>query len=134
MAFSTHSITPNGTSTKIKMGGRRVELKADGKVGRAETGQSGLDLVDIRDQRIAQFVRSGKAEDSLGEGWRVPASQVDPLSPDCKQWLHVSQESSTVTIETRTGWVGTDHHIQAQFDPKSGRVNPKTIVEFYVSH
>lgn len=133
MSFNTHSITPNGASTRVKLGGKRVELKGDGKVGVAETGRRGADLVDIRDRRIADFVRSGEAETSLGKGWIVPESQVDPLSPDCHQWLHVNRESSTVSIETHTAWVGTDHHVQAHFDPQTGRVNPKTIVEFYVS-
>lgn len=133
MAFYTHSITPHGATSKVRMEGRRMELKGDGLVGRAETGQKSLDLTDIRDPRIADFLRTGEAEESLGKGWRVPETQVSPLSPDCKQWLHVNRDASTVTIETSTAWPTSDHHIQAHFDPASGKVNPKTIVEFYIS-
>jgi hypothetical protein len=125
-------IVPQGNAGRARAGERTICVKADGLASPAETGRSS-DLVDIRDSRLRDFLKSGDAEASLGKGWQTPQPLDSALSPDCRQWVHVEPDSKTVTIQSEGLNFKESHWIQAQYDPRSGRVNPKTIVELYTA-
>ena len=123
-------IVPQGNAGRVRQGERTISVKADGLASPAETGRQS-DLVDIRDSRLRDFLKSGDAAGSLGEGWKTPQPLDSALSPDCRQWVHVEPDSKTVTIQSEGLHFKESHWIQAQYEPSSGRVNPKTIVELY---
>lgn len=130
MFTNTQSIVFNGNTASVRLSGRNTQIKGDGRISWGESHVKGLDLADIRDTRVSDYIQSGDLSD-LGKGWKVPESQVDALSPSSNQWLGVDHKNRKVAITTHTGWVGVEHVAQADFDATTHEINPKTIVEFY---
>lgn len=131
MGINTNSLVFNGNKARVKVQNRSTHICGDGKISWGESHQKSLDLVDIRDPRLSGYLRDGQLSKNLGAGWKVPQPMDEALSPDCQQWLRVDPDESRVTIRTQTDALDVSHVLTAQFDAKTGKVNPTTIAEFF---
>lgn len=125
-----------------------ITLKANGKVDKQEGHLPQQGVRDILDSRVESFIRNQDGPGDLGKAWRnygtdeetgrisaVISGNFGETKPSvASQFVHIDPKSSEVTIQTQDAYgPHFNHWISANFDPASGKVNPRTISE-WVSH
>lgn len=121
-----------------------LTLKSNGKVDRAEGNVPRQGIKDIQDPRVESFIRSQSSED-LGKAWRgrqpdeetgevvasISGNFAESEPSIASQFLIVDPAAHKVTVQTQdVKGPFFNHWIQASYDPSSGEVNPKTIMEW----
>lgn len=124
-----------------------ITLKSNGQVDEQEGNPPRQGLRDITDERVESFVRNPSAAE-LGKPWKnygtdeetgqisaVISGNFGKSEPSvASQFLHVDPKNHQVTIQTQdVNGPFFNHWIQAGYDGQSGKINPRTIVEWVSS-